>query len=151
MMAISTVGPVIHMVLEGVPPTDNHAYSTHVVKKGRSLIPMRTLTTEGKAYKTTTTAAIVRQYGMLLAKVGKDFPYTLGIILYLPTLNKGWPYSAKSRYKKLDALNRTKLLSDALADALGIDDSQFVQVSVAKVHSEAEATHIYLQEYQDAH
>jgi Holliday junction resolvase RusA-like endonuclease len=81
--------------------------------------------------------------------------YDLEIRLYFPMwelLNKGWlqkhasdsrPGSkdrhrkgerkAKSPYKRLDTLNRRKLLEDALAESLSIDDSLTWEAHVSKL------------------
>ena len=80
--------------------------------------------------------------------------YRLEIMLFFPAeklLNKGWlqkwasdsrpgtkvPHKrgerkAKSPYKRLDSLNRRKLIEDCFATALGIDDSLNWQAEVTK-------------------
>lgn len=136
---------MIHMVFDGVPPTVNKAYFEKAVRKGKQLIPVRTLTTKGRAYKREFSTEMVRRYSQQLSFITKNEPYALSIRLYLPELlNKGWPQTTQSRYKKLDASNRIKLLEDAIVDAIGIDDSHFMQVSVEKAYGPKEETHVWI-------
>lgn len=127
----------LYMWFEGLPPSTNHAYYEQIVKarggKGR-LVPVRTLTKEGKAYKLEVTSRIAREYGPLLGRhIEQNQAYGVAIQVYLPTLvNKSYPKSAKNRYRKLDADNRLKLFLDALSDGLGIDDCNFLQVGITK-------------------
>ena len=65
--------------------------------------------------------------------------YSVSYLYYFPhddivckTFGQGKKGSAESRYKKIDAENRTKLVSDSLAKALGIDDNLFFSVRVDK-------------------
>jgi len=139
---------MILIELEGLPISVNKAYQTIHKKKGRRTIPMRTLTQEGRAYKRLTTATLASRYSSSLATIQKDHPYGLAVQLRLNNLkNSGWPQKAKTRYKKLDASNRLKLLEDAIADACGIDDSQFLTVIVDKEEcseNEPEGTKVWI-------
>jgi Holliday junction resolvase RusA-like endonuclease len=131
---------MMHFILDGVPPSTNHAYGQRHGK--------RFLTKEGKAYKTETKAHLVREYGLNIS-TKKDVPYALSVVCYFTELqHKGWPETVDTRYKKLDASNRVKLLEDALVEALGIDDSQFFQVTVTKLLGKKEQTLIWVWEYE---
>lgn len=83
--------------------------------------------------------------------------YELTLLLFFPEwelLNKGWrekwshdskpgtkqPHKANQRkaknpYKKLDTLNRRKLLEDGLSEAIGIDDALTWEATVVKLVS----------------
>jgi Holliday junction resolvase RusA-like endonuclease len=128
---------MIHIAIPGIPISTNHAYMTMVVGGGRKKIPKRVLTPEGRRYKVETSAYIVQHYPAELGVFRPNKPYGYIVqIAFSNLLNKGWPEKAKTRYKKLDASNRIKLLEDAMADAFGIDDSNFLSTRVDKVEGE---------------
>ena len=97
----------------------------------------RSLSTEGRAYKARVIGAIVSS---AQTHQFPDDPALKGlkrlgleISLYLEEVeNAGWPGKAKSRYKRVDASNRVKVLEDAVSEALGLDDSCFFQVTVRR-------------------
>lgn len=125
---------MLHIALNGIPISSNKAYFD---RPGGG----RVLTAHGKRYKSETTATLVRDYPTDLKFFESNKGYGILIVLFMPTvLNKGWPETAKTRYKKLDASNRVKLLEDALIDATGIDDSQFLLPMIAKLQHPEEAT-----------
>ncbi len=65
----------------------------------------------------------------------KDIPYSLQLFFYMPSLtNKGWPGKAKTRFKRRDVTNLVKVLEDLVCEVHGIDDCQFVEVSLRKLH-----------------
>jgi len=144
------------MVFEGVPPTTNHAYIDKVVPAanqpkggkgkggGKRWVVKRILSPEGEAYKLGISTQVAQRYGAQTTWVRKDVPYGLLIQVEMVIENSGWPKDAESRYKKLDASNRCKLLEDALAPSLGIDDRQFLTVTVHKVHSLVERTQVWI-------
>jgi hypothetical protein len=130
------------MLLMGLPPTTNNAYFDNVVykfsaKKGKNVpIVNRVLTDEGDKYKTDVKAKLTQEYPGAMMVMRKDIPLGLAIRLDFPEakmLNLTWPKKAKTRYKKLDASNRVKLLEDAIATAGGVDDSQFQIVITTKM------------------
>jgi Holliday junction resolvase RusA-like endonuclease len=112
----------------------------------------RKLSAEGRRYKRETTSIIARNHFTDLAKVTKNVPYRLVIEIGLPRsqlLCKGYPKTTRNRYKRIDALNRAKLVEDALSDALGIDDSHNWSVTIKKVVSDTASTRIRLWEMPD--
>lgn len=114
------------------PPTTNHAYYS---KHGKLH-----LSDVGKAFKHNVTAHIVQTYMKDLRFFKPNTPYLLYIRFFFEggLENKGWGLTGKgkceTRYKKWDGTNRVKLTEDALKDACGIDDSQFIAVLVEKMH-----------------
>lgn len=127
---------MIHLKLPTLPPSTNTAYIT-VARK-------RILTKEGRAYKAQTTAYIVKNFPTVLTIFKPDTAYGYIVQLSFPNLlNKGWPNEAQTRYKRLDATNRSKLLEDAMAEAFGIDDSVFLSTRFDKIQGE-EQTHIWV-------
>jgi len=135
---------MIYISIPGLPPSTNTAYIDIVIGKGRSRSIKRVLTKEGKAYKTKTTAYIVEHYPTLLTMFKPNTPYGYIVQLVFPNLlNKTWPAEAKTRYKKLDATNRSKLFEDAMAEAFGVDDSVFLTTRYDKIQGE-EQTNIWV-------
>lgn len=112
---------MIRLELPWMPPSSNNAY-VDLPRGGR------VLTTEGKRFKRETTAHFATKYPKEMMFFKPNVPFGLIIKFHIAVLeNKGFKTGkADSRYKKLDGGNRTKLLEDALKDAAGIDDSQFL-------------------------
>jgi len=124
---------MISMTFDWLPPSVNHVYMTVMKGKGRARIPIRTLTPEGKKFKNETTAELVRRFPTELRIFKPNVPFmVVGRLSFPNLLNKGWPDKAETRYKRLDADNRLKLLLDVLKDAAGIDDSNFLDIRVIK-------------------
>lgn len=110
-----------------LPPTDNHIYIN--IPYGRKL------SNEAKKYK-----SLVKERSIQVAVTNtlsfrEQVACRVQIVLYMDLYTKGWPKNAKWRFRKVDATNRTKLLLDALSDAVGVDDRHFVSVVVRKEHS----------------
>jgi Holliday junction resolvase RusA-like endonuclease len=142
----------IVMDFEGLPPSVNDAYFTKVVKKGKKLVPLRILSAEGRAYHKRIKGEVVQRYGLQLQGVTRSKPYVFVLGISTPNLfNKGWPQKAEHPYKRLDGTNRFKILEDAIAEALAIDDSQFMQSTVIKRHAEVESTRVWIWENTDDH
>lgn len=135
---------MIYMNFPGIPPSDNHAYFTLMSGRGNKRHVKRVLTKVGRAYKTELSTGIVQRYAQELPMFKPNTPYGYLVQLYIGTLlNITWPEKAESRYKKLDALNRSKLLQDTMGEAFGIDDSQFMSCRFDKI-SGPDHTHIYV-------
>lgn len=136
---------MISLSLPWVPPSLNNAY---VNTRGGG----RALSEEGRRFKTETPAHLIRHYReqMMFFVDKQDVPLTMAVRFTLTTVeNAGWNPSSKakkkvSRYKKLDASNRLKLLEDALAEAAGVDDAQNLIVAVQKVQGPQERTDIWV-------
>lgn len=117
---------MFRLEVPSLPPSSNNAYF-NLPNGGRAL------TKEAKSYLLETKAHLAQNYRTELSQLKPDVPYGLYVIFYFPALeNSGWPKTAKTRYKRLDATNRIKLLEDALKDVAGIDDSQNQAVFVQK-------------------
>ena len=127
----------IHFEFDGVPPTTNHAYLNNPFGG-------RTLSAEGRSYKQCTAALVTQHYPMLLRQVEKNVPYLVVVRFFMQVASKGWPKKSNARYKRFDVDNRLKLLLDALSEAFGIDDSQFLKVYVEKQESVTERTEVWL-------
>lgn len=133
------------MELPGLPPSVNHAYM-HIVapgggRGGRKVI--RVLTKEGRAYKKEAAAHLASNYPQELSRFNKGTPYLIYVVLYVPDIyTKGWPKKAASRYKRLDATNRLKLLEDVLSEVTAVDDSNNLVVAVHKRYGPEEHTAI---------
>lgn len=136
---------MISILLTGLPPTSNHAYF-NLPKGGRKL------TKEGEKYKTETSTFITKNCQPLIRDIKLNHAYGIVFGVELDILNKTWPETAKTRYKRLDVDNRIKLLQDAVVEALGIDDSQLMSSGIFKRHSaELELTYVVVYDYESEH
>ena len=115
-----------------LPPSVNKAYVT--TRSGR-----RILSAAGKEYKRVVASKVAEHCASRPETVFSEVPLSLSIDLHLATENKGWSKgTAKTRYKRIDASNRVKLLEDAFFEVLGVDDSLVFYLCVRKVPHEGE-------------
>jgi Holliday junction resolvase RusA-like endonuclease len=129
---------MIRLALPSLPPSSNHAYF-NLRTGGRSLSDV------GRAYKRDVTTRLQREYRKEMMFFQKNAPYLLLVRFFFETLtNKGYPEKTATRYKRLDGSNRLKLLEDALKDAAGIDDSQFLQTFWEKKVAPTERTELWV-------
>lgn len=137
-----------------LPPSDNHIREVKTfTAKGRTWGGKRKLmntigyTTEAENYKKEFVSWIDENHFDAIQDFvlghKKSSAYDLEIRLYFPKwdlLTKGWlektkagKRKAKSPYKRVDTLNRRKLLEDGLSEALSIDDSLTWEANVVKL------------------
>ena len=99
----------------------------------------------GKKYKRETAAYLAQGYPKELATLKPNTGYLLKVRFRFTDLeNKTWPTSAKTRYKRIDASNRLKLLEDVIAEVSGIDDSQNLTVVLEKIQGIEECTEVWI-------
>jgi len=124
------------IVIPELPPTANHIYVTDWRRK------MRFLTKEAEAFKKRAISLIQQERLADIGQIKEMLTKNSGIVFIVrfehffsndDLLNKtfglGKKDSAANRYKKMDIMNRGKLVEDALAKATGIDDSLFFRVT----------------------
>lgn len=123
--------PLVHARLP-LPPSSNNIYFTKR-DGGRT---MRILTTEARAWKNKAIREIIRQ-GKLTLQQDFDPEGLYWMCLHFrfeQIINKGWNQffvrgknrgkrKAATKWVKMDNDNRVKLVSDALKNATGVDDS----------------------------
>ena len=116
-----------------IPPSDNNIYSNSVININNRWIPTRQLTQEARAYKKRVLTKIAGLSLKNPAEFKQNVEYECIIRVYFEKVyNKGWPKTAKSRYKKEDAQDRIKLVTDAISEAIGIDDSHHFLTKILK-------------------
>lgn len=115
------------LTIPSLPPSSNHIY---VNARGKG----RFLSKEAQKFKIDMISHIQANYLPQISRLDRDGLYRVWYAFYFQpedilnmTFGKGKKGSAKTRYKKLDVENRLKLVSDALATAIGIDDCQFFE------------------------
>lgn len=128
-----------------LPPTQNHAYSNH---------PMggRRLTEKARLFKKKVTNHVARKHVLELKQMEPNQPYELHVTFWLAPqdlFNKSYPKKTKNRYKRVDTVNRAKLLEDALSDAFGLDDSHNFVIRLEKRPGDAPATEIEVHRKED--
>lgn len=136
------------VVLPYLPPSSNHIYVN-----GRGGV--RFLSAEAKKFKIQTISFIQSNCLAAISRLDREAIYQVWYAFYFPkeelinsTYGSGKKDAAKTRYKKMDVENRLKLIADALATAIGIDDCQFFEGGHAKLcsslTSEISQVHIFL-------
>lgn len=136
---------MIHLVVPGLPPSINEAYST-IIKRGKRPIAMRVLTTKAKKYKRETAAFLVQNFPTELMFFKPNVPYGIAIqFAFIELENKTWASGgAKNRYKRVDVSNRLKIIEDVLAEVAAIDDSQNLTAIIDKCKHTKEETRIWV-------
>lgn len=116
-----------------LPPSDNAIYTTIILRKGKSIIPLRKLTTEARAYKTGVKQLIATLFLTSTVEFHKNVQYACLVRVYFRKVyNLGWPDKAKTRYKKEDAQDRIKLVTDAVSEVIGVDDNHHFLTIIQK-------------------
>jgi hypothetical protein len=95
------------------------------------------LSKEAKIFQRRFSAEVVPRYLNLISQLVPDALYTVSYEFYFErddvlTKTFGEKGGAKSRYKRMDAENRVKLVADCLFKALGLDDCVVFKESVSK-------------------
>lgn len=124
-----------------LPMSVNDLYMS--IRKSKNGIPitLRTLTKEGRAWKRETLAYIVKSFQPQLAQFKNNVPYAAHYRFNTPKLkNSTWPGGADSRYKKFDATNLVKSIEDVVAEASGVDDSNYILTVCEKVQADQAST-----------
>lgn len=139
---------MIYIVLDDLPPSSNQAYFNLPSKKkktGGMERSGRVLTKAGKAYKQKVINHIAKNHGFETQELRKDATISCLIAYGFPDMySKGWPTTAKSRFRMNDLMNRPKLLQDAIVEATCMDDSQICFDFKYKYQSEEPSTTIYI-------
>lgn len=101
-----------------LPPSDNHIYF-NLPGGGRGR------TNKAKSYLSKVKSQIAQLAILNHVEFRQHVPYSIETWIYFNKIeNKGWVKGkAKSRYMKVDTGNRTKLVEDSIAEAIGVDDS----------------------------
>lgn len=139
-----------------LPPSDNHI-RVHRRQGGE------VYSKQAEEYRSNFRAHVHKNYFLPIQKFVQGHlatsAYRLTILFYFDTLvNEGWlkvgrdgKRGAKTVYKKMDAGNRRKLIEDCLADALGLDDSLTMELTLVKAMDPANPRVVlYLEEVNPA-
>ncbi len=114
-----------------MPPSVNAIYFT----RGKN----RVLTTVGRTYKEDVKALIIKDVMTKPSVEFKNVPMILHLTFYFAQIeNKNYQKSG-NRFKRIDVSNRIKILEDAIAETIGIDDCQFLCVIAEKGQAEIES------------
>jgi hypothetical protein len=113
-----------------LPPSSNKIYEPVWVRgkpKGKRL------TTTARRFKNRAMQVIQQDGHAILLDMEEHVPYELIISIFFEKVcNKGWPKAAKSRYEKVDATNRVKLIEDTVAAGVGVDDRHNFRIVLEK-------------------
>jgi len=129
---------LIYIDLPYLPPTTNHAYQSQIRSIRGKRVAVRVLSEEGRKFKREASSDILKE--AVTFQTSRDKRYGLAIVFNLTRLeNATWPKKTQNRFSRVDVSNRIKLLEDALAETLGIDDSQFFPIVVTKAKGNTES------------
>lgn len=123
-----------------LPPSLNETYENIKVRKASGArFSTQKMTDKGRSFKRRFSAEVVpRHTGLILeaSEILEDINIVMAVRLtvYFESLTtKGWPKTAKNRYRVVDADNRGKITFDCFKEALGsIDDSRFFVMGTEK-------------------
>ena len=88
-----------------------------------------------KKFRAAAGGEILKQIDFSEEPLEKDVAYRLHLEFYMPSLfNKGYPKKAKTKYKRRDVTNLVKVFEDLICQVYGIDDCQFTEVRLRKMH-----------------
>jgi hypothetical protein len=126
---------LLHVVVNLIPPSSNHCYR---INKWGGM----SLTKKGEAFKKKFIEAVVGPNLPTISNIQQfknDWVFTSWVVVYFhpdEVLNRTYHQKngTDERYKRMDAENRLKLISDAWASAIGIDDKHFFRVIVDKAN-----------------
>lgn len=110
---------IVRLVLDGLPPSDNNAYRTSRANR-------RHLTREAAAWKREVGFEWLRSTTAAQRDAVKTEWWHVGIDYELPL------YYKNGRVRKWDVSSHQKLAVDAVADAIGVDDTHCRTLDVAK-------------------
>lgn len=153
---MNSVQRVLRVTYDDIPPSDNAIREVGYRFVGGKRKAVITYTKEATNFK----EALVRYIGSAYFAEVQAFVrghrptmvYQLSLVLSFPAsqiLNKGWlevsrtgEKGAQSPYKRVDTMNRRKLVEDCLSEALGIDDSLFWEGSAVKLVNTEDASRL---------
>ncbi len=119
--------------IPGLPPSSNKIYESSPRKIHGKWMHIQHLSTRARTYKRRAIQVIQRDGDALFDTPAENVPYRLELVVFLErVVNKSYPKSTKSKYKKIDLSNHAKLIEDAVATAIGLDDRHNFKVSMEK-------------------
>ena len=138
---LSTVLSGAELVFSGslslLPPSTNRAY--------RSTPRGVMKSSETRRFEAKAKAELLRGLAFDAEPIDENQPHILDLHFYFAALeNKGWPGSAKRRYKRKDTSNYVKITEDVVAEVLGVDDSCFLTQVNRKSQRDEEGVDIKL-------
>lgn len=135
---------IVQAILEEFPPSINKLYFS-LPHGGKAMTPA------GKRFQRRTMMQLQRTWGPALSEFSPDQPYHIDVIVYFPEIiNRTWPRVAQQKYKKRDADNLMKLLLDTISKAIGVDDANFLKITVEKRRDPKKPRiHIYIHPHEE--
>ncbi len=135
---------MVRLELPLLPPSANNAYGN---RRGGG----RYRTEELITFETESKLTLVQKFPREMQVLKRHKPYLIGVRFFFEVLeNIGFATGkTMNRYKRLDADNRVKFVLDILAEAGGIDDSQFTDLIIQKRQGMPEHTVLWVWSLED--
>jgi hypothetical protein len=136
---------MIHLTLPWLPPSVNDLYKPVIKGTGFKKIAIQTLSAAGRKFKKEAIAYLVKNCQPQMRWFKPNGTYVMFTLFGVQNLeNKGWPKTAKARYKKADVTNRMKVLEDVIAEASAVDDSAYLLSICQKRSSDTAVTDVWI-------
>lgn len=136
---------MIHFRLPWLPPSVNELYKPVIKNIGMKKVAVPVLSAEGRRFKEEAIAHLVKNCQQQMRWFQPGGTYVMFAVFGVQNLeNKGWPKTAKARYKKADVTNRMKVLEDVIAEASAVDDSAYLISTCQKRVSETAVTDVWV-------
>lgn len=119
-----------------LPPSSNQIYVRHPAGKGRIL------SDNARKFKIKAMRAIQDGGRMLMIKLKENVPYELKLAIFFERVEVK-KSTVGARFVKMDLSNRTKLIEDTVASAVGLDDSHNFRLVLEK-HCDPKNPGIYV-------
>jgi hypothetical protein len=136
---------MIHLKLPWLPPSVNELYKPVIKGTGLKKVAIQVLTAEGRRFKEEAIAHLTKHFQEQLRWFKPNGTYVMFAVFGVQNLeNKGWPKTAKARYKRADVTNRMKALEDVIAEASAVDDSVYLMSNCLKRQSAVAVTDVWV-------
>lgn len=136
---------MIHIRLPWLPPSVNELYIPVIKGSGLKRITIQVLSAPGRKFKKEAIAHLVQHCQPQMRWFKQNGTYAMLAVFGVQNLeNKGWPKTAKARYKRADVTNRMKVLEDVIAEASAVDDSAYMISTCQKRVSETAVTDVWV-------
>jgi len=141
---------MIYIHFPWLPPSVNDLYKPVIKGTGFRKIAIKVLSVEGRKFKEEAISYLTKTCQEQMRWFKPNGTYVIFALFGIPTLlNKGWPKTAKTKYKRVDASNRVKALEDVIAEASATDDSNYMLSACQKRISTVEETDVWIWNLDD--
>jgi Holliday junction resolvase RusA-like endonuclease len=123
---------IVHLELSGpIPPSYNHAFKRDRFGKD---VPTEEHVRWRKEFMQTVLETTPQANLLQFSHISVAERFVIQTTVFMNLINTGYPKTAKTYLKKVDADNRGKLVQDLVCQLLGFDDSHIFESTQVKCH-----------------